>query len=844
MTDPVKTPPFLSLRWKTLLTAALLVLVILCLLAWHLQHRYRQSLSETLVDLKLENIESLERVFHRSGEEWQQYLGQLVTKGQTVVQSIPDLEPDGLQSLAYNLDENWPNLVSLAGASHLFLLDSNHQVRSSWENETATPLNVEQLLNNLDANVGSSAKLICSNRCQQVIHKSVYQNNRVVAVVIMVRPFHYLASEFESESQSHIGLLQLENTTAKANGGTGQAPTTMNQDLLQVEPWSATLLSSNDVNLFSNILPAAAQQFSQIDLEINGEMLRVNDRQFALNILPVRGANNQNMRFVLVNEISKERDRIIKSLLQDSVVMLSLLAVLVFYFAFLSWKYLSRINQQLQVLPMLGQKQFHEVRTLIRQNRSSSFYRDEFNSLDDSVTTLTYELEAVEKAASHRTREMERLSLFDSLTGLANRNLFLYELQRDVQRFQQHGGMLAIVILDLDKFKRINDTLSHQLGDMLLNKIGSRLRTATRTLGLVSRLGGDEFALILRSARKIAQIEVLCQKILDLVHKPIILNNNTIITSCSLGISLAGADQSATDLVKNAEIAMYKAKEAGGNTFRVFNSVMATEAHHNLSLETEIRRAFENREFTLYLQPKVNMDSDIVGFESLVRWDHPDRGILPPAEFIPAMESMGFISQLDNFILDSSCRQLKVLSQHFPGINIAVNISSTHFTEKSFLVYLKDCLKKYPIEPHCLELEITETLLMENMNLGMEILKQIKELGVSIAIDDFGTGYSSLSYLKNLPVDTIKIDREFIKDIPDSESDMQISSVIIFLAKQLNFKVVAEGVETSEQMVFLKANHCDLAQGFYFSKPIPAHKAMLLLESQRRDKQSNIKQFL
>jgi EAL domain-containing protein (putative c-di-GMP-specific phosphodiesterase class I) len=197
------------------------------------------------------------------------------------------------------------------------------------------------------------------------------------------------------------------------------------------------------------------------------------------------------------------------------------------------------------------------------------------------------------------------------------------------------------------------------------------------------------------------------------------------------------------------------------------------------------------------------------------------------------MESMGFISELDNWMLEITCRQLKVLEDLYPDLSISVNISSTHFTEHSFLTFLQQCLEKYPINPSRLELEITETLLMENMSAGLEVIDKIKELGVRIALDDFGTGYSSLSYLKTLPIDTVKIDREFIKDIPDSESDMQISSVIIFLAKQLHFEVVAEGVETAEQLAFLKASHCDLAQGFYFSKPVAAHKALLMLETER-----------
>jgi EAL domain-containing protein (putative c-di-GMP-specific phosphodiesterase class I) len=227
------------------------------------------------------------------------------------------------------------------------------------------------------------------------------------------------------------------------------------------------------------------------------------------------------------------------------------------------------------------------------------------------------------------------------------------------------------------------------------------------------------------------------------------------------------------------------------------------------------------------------MNGYICGFEALIRWDHPQRGLLPPGEFIPAMEKLNLITQMDSFVLELSCRQLAVLEKLYPDISMAVNISSRQFADPGFIDLLQTTLQRYAITPSRLEIEITETLLMEDMGLALTAIGRIKALGISIAIDDFGTGYSSLSYLKNLPMDTLKIDREFIKDIPASRSDMQISSIIIFLAKQLNFKVVAEGVETLEQLNFLKANGCDMAQGYYFSKPIPAHQALLLLESER-----------
>ncbi len=504
------------------------------------------------------------------------------------------------------------------------------------------------------------------------------------------------------------------------------------------------------------------------------------------------------------------------------------------------WMVSSRLNRRIhryvEMPPLLAQGKYHQFREQLAQLPSPRWMTN-FREIDASLQALSFQLEAVDNAVDVRNQEMERLSLFDSLTGLPNRHLLQYEIQKDLRELKQHQreNIVAVVLLDLDNFKRINDSIGHQLGDQILEQMGQRLKGAIRSLGIVSRLGGDEFAILLRSVKRVDQLQSLCQKILDLVNKPLVVENTTLVISCSIGVSVASVSDTYNDLLKHAEIAMYKAKDSGGGSYRLFNAEMASEIDFNLSLEGDIRRGFDEQEFTLYLQPKVSMDGTIRGFESLVRWDHPDRGVLPPGEFIPAMENMGFISRLDNWILEASCRQLKVLEPHHPDISIAVNISSTHFTDHAFLTFLQKCLKKYPISPNKLELEITETLLMENMSAGREVIDKIKQLGVRIAIDDFGTGYSSLSYLKKLPVDTLKIDREFIKDIPNSESDMQISSVIIFLAKQLHFTVVAEGVETSEQLVFLKASQCDLAQGYYFSKPIPAHKAILMLESERID---------
>lgn len=500
----------------------------------------------------------------------------------------------------------------------------------------------------------------------------------------------------------------------------------------------------------------------------------------------------------------------------------------------LAQSFTKRLRKLTGLMPLIGEARFQEVHSSL-ENSANTKTPNELDQLEDSLRHLSAKMEDKDRNIDFHNKEIERMSLFDTLTGLANRHLFLYEVQNDLLeiREEKREDMIAVIMIDLDKFKRINDSLGHQLGDLLLEKLGKRLKKATSSLGLLGRPGGDEFAILLRNLKRAEQLDSLCNKLQALISRPINLGETSVVVNASIGVAASSAGDSASDLVRHAEIAMYKAKDSGGNNYSIFSPEMASEAHDNLLLESEIRHAFEEEEFTLYLQPKVDMNNKIRSFEALVRWEHPEKGLIPPGQFIPAMENMNFISQLDDWILETSCRQLKILMQHYPGLSIAVNISSTRFAEQSFLDFLRKCLKDYEIDPSHLELEITESMLMENMAGAMQILHEIKSMGISIAIDDFGTGYSSLSYLKDLPVNTVKIDRAFIMDIPDSEKDMQISSVIIYLAKKLNYKVVAEGVETKDQVEFLKDSQCDLMQGFYFSKPIPAHKVLLMLETER-----------
>ena len=511
-----------------------------------------------------------------------------------------------------------------------------------------------------------------------------------------------------------------------------------------------------------------------------------------------------------------------------------LAAILAAFTYFFSRVLTQQIRRQYKLLPLLGQGLYSRYREEIKLSRRNA-WASELSQMESSLLDLSFQLENLSEKAKDSKQVVERLALFDPITGLANRKLMRYEVQSDLDRLNQTGDypLVAVLLLDLDKFKRVNDSLGHPVGDRVLAKLADRFRAIMGGKGVIARISGDEFAILLRYPKSVNQLRRICETILQLVAKPLDMDGTTLVMNCSIGVSIAVRGDTAFDCLKHAEIAMYKAKERGRNTYCIFDDDMAKEARLEFSLEGDLRRAFLKEEFTLYLQPKVDMSARILGFESLVRWEHPQRGIITPAKFIKAMENMGLIAPLDRWMLETSCRQLKVLEQHYPDINIAVNISSTHFSDEAFYVFLKECLNNYSINPKNLELEITETLLMENLSEALEVIKRIKNLGVRIAIDDFGTGYSSLSYLKKLPVDTIKIDREFLQGIPDDDSNANIFSAIIYLAKQLNFTTVAEGVENELQLDFLRRHHCDLAQGYHFSVPVEAHKALLLLEKDR-----------
>ncbi len=435
------------------------------------------------------------------------------------------------------------------------------------------------------------------------------------------------------------------------------------------------------------------------------------------------------------------------------------------------------------------------------------------------------------KQAEERIRH---LAHYDELTGLANRSMFSQRLSHALAQARRNGIQLAVLFIDLDRFKKINDTLGHEAGDSVLKEVAERLQGCLRESDTVGRLGGDEFVALLEGIPQSMHCAEVAQKILAAVARPFAFDTQEFHLTASIGISTYPADsEDVQSLLKNADVAMYRAKELGKNNFQFYSAQMNIHTLERLALESSLRGALERNEFVLHYQPKIDIRSGrIIGMEALVRWQHPTKGLIPPMQFIPLAEETGLIVPIGEWVLRTACARNKSWQeQGLPPLRIAVNLSARQFAHENLLQDVARVLNETGLDAAFLELEITESMVMHDPEHAIELLNKLKAMGISISIDDFGTGYSSLSYLKRFPIDSVKIDRSFIKDLPLDGDDAAITQAIIAMAHGLKLKVIAEGAETGEQLSFLRAHKCDEMQGYYFSKPLPEHEFILLVQN-------------
>jgi len=435
---------------------------------------------------------------------------------------------------------------------------------------------------------------------------------------------------------------------------------------------------------------------------------------------------------------------------------------------------------------------------------------------------------------------LDQLAHYDTLTGLPNRSLFRERLERALAHAERGARQVALMFLDLDRFKLINDTLGHEAGDLLLKGVAQRLRACVRQEDTVARLGGDEFTVIMEHVGHVDDIAQIAQKILDGLAPPMQIGGHEVFASSSIGIAIYPTDaRSMEALIQNADTAMYRAKDRGRNTYQFYAPEMNQRTLEHLELENALRRALERGEFLLYYQPKVDLSTRMIcGMEALLRWQRPEVGLVSPGVFVPMLEETGLIDAVGAWVMHEACAQNKAWqAAGLPAVCVAVNLSPRQFLRSDIEGIVRQALADTGLEPHLLELEVTEGMLMHDPEHAAGILERIQAMGVThIDIDDFGTGYSSLAYIKRFPISTVKIDQSFVRGIPHDEEDAAIASAVIAMAHSLRMRAIAEGVENEAQLAFLEGLDCDEIQGYYFSKPLPAEAFGRLLRQQGEGK--------
>jgi len=459
---------------------------------------------------------------------------------------------------------------------------------------------------------------------------------------------------------------------------------------------------------------------------------------------------------------------------------------------------------------------------------------DELGSLFDGFNRMLEELEKRDQELCKNESRLDYLAYHDPLTKLANRLLFQDRLEHSMARAKRLKSRVAILFIDLDRFKHINDSLGHDAGDRVLCFVAERLQKQVREADTLARLGGDEFVIVLEHLKKTEDLARFVQKLLKDLMQPIVIAEQKLHVTASLGISIYPENgEDADSLMSAADIAMYQAKQNGTNTYRFYSAEMNTHSRESLILENKLREALSHDQLVLYYQPQFELKTGLlIGFEALIRWNSPELGFVSPADFIPLAEESGVIVSIGEWVLMTACQTLKQLQDNWQiPLRMAVNISPRQFQHDSLVQTVAEALYRSRIEPGCLELEVTEGMVMNNVKHAIAKMEELNTMGIQLAIDDFGTGYSSLGYLKKFPISRLKIDQSFVKDLADNSSDQAIVNSVIALGKNMNMEIIAEGIETIEQFDYLKKAGCDQGQGYLMGRPLNPNKLAVLLDS-------------
>ncbi|MGJ8691027.1 MAG: putative bifunctional diguanylate cyclase/phosphodiesterase [Thalassotalea sp.] len=783
---------FISVPSKLLFLILTILLVISAGYSWY-------SLERLEGDFKQHQVETL-----KQGElQLEQHVGQLKSQLTAWLESFSDInqlqDKGDFVSFAQSLEKQYDGLQMHFNIENIWLVKSGAVLYGTDKISPQVLKNTKKVL----AIQQPVEEIYCLDTCVQLISIPLLNFEGEVAVV--------------SLTASLVDILYAINSVLDRDVAILKIPQLGFNHFQQI-----TVVSTSNKRLTDQLINLKDSAISFNHIANQGEILSVEESFYLANFLFLAETKDSIYTLTLIEDVTKLRGQNKRNrdlfLLTIFVVFIAV-AILIY---FIINPFTSKLLTLSHALPMLSRREFSQFRDI--DLSSSSMFEDEFDVLANSTGELSVELEKLNLEVEQKTKELENIAMYDILTGLPNRNMLNFSLKKQVAKLALSEHKIAVLFLDLDDFKKVNDSHGHGEGDRLLMEAANRIRESVRNTDLVCRFGGDEFVVVLHQISYLEQVIEVAEKIIEKFRQPIKLDASLFYVSTSIGIVVSDQDDIKADsLISFADIAMYEAKDHGGAQYHVYHTDMYNKVAQRVFMENEVRQALIKQQFSISLQPQITAkDHKLYGFEALLRWQHPERGMISPDDFIPILENSEHMIELGYWVMKRCFEVVTVFKAlGYCDMRIAINLSAGQFSDPNLKSYLQSLLAEFNLSPSHFELELTEQTLVKDVNHTIDMMNELKLLGFSFAIDDFGTGYSSLSYLKKMPVDVIKIDKSFVFGMLENKADHQIILSTIAMVKNLELTVVAEGVETSAQLRSLTENNCDIIQGYYFSKPIP-----------------------
>ncbi|AOW76824.1 hypothetical protein A3Q34_08125 [Colwellia sp. PAMC 20917] len=717
-------------------------------------------------------------------------------------------------------------------AAQFDTLQMNQNVENVWlvsaSNEelylsNAIPKFVQLSIENVLRHQQPEHTLYCEGQCVQLITIPVLNGKGDMAVVAMTVSLVDMIFYINQALDNELAVVSFSRVDKLVS-------TTINEEAIILA--DARFISSTNTQLVSELFMSNQEIVNSEMINSQGIKATANDSSYLINLIPIANTRDDFYYLALIDDATIFTDKYQQNRWQFLIFTLVVLIALVIVVHFVASPFTRRLLVLSDVLPLLAKKEFDRFRQTDLQRNGK--YIDELDILANAATELSFELEQLNIEIEQKTKELESIAMYDLLTGLPNRNMLNYQLRKAFFNVSRSDGQIAVLFLDLDDFKKVNDSHGHTDGDKLLIQAANRLRSSIRRVDMACRFGGDEFVVVLGHIDNENDAVLVAEEILEAFKEPIKIQNSLFYVSTSIGIAFASEKMTKSeDLISCADIAMYEAKDDGGAKYHIYHEEMYKKVALRVMMESEVRQALAKNQFSLSLQPQLDAKTKkLYGFEALLRWQHPERGMVSPEDFIPLLENSQHMVELGYWVI-RRCFELcqTFIDKGLTDVRIAINLSAGQFADPHLTPYLTDLLTEFSLEASHFELELTEQTLVKNIDSAIEMMNGLRDVGFSFAIDDFGTGYSSLAYLKKMPVDVIKIDKSFVFGMLENRADYQIIMSTIAMVKNLGLQVIAEGVETSAQLRSLTENDCDIIQGYYFSKPIPETKLMEFIDT-------------